>query len=96
MAMTHDYLDYLNQRVGIAPANSQEELQAAETIASLMGQHDVEPAIEEFDVPSVSGLVPAIISIAMFLGALVSGFGVGVLTLISAFSSPPCRPCWLC
>ena len=29
MAMTHDYLDYLNQRVGIAPANSQEELQAA-------------------------------------------------------------------
>ncbi|WP_129583892.1 hypothetical protein [Thermophilibacter provencensis] len=82
MAMTHDYLDYLNQRVGIAPANSQEELQAAETIASLMGQHDVEPAIEEFDVPSVSGLVPAIISIAMFLGALVSGFGVGALTLI--------------
>lgn len=82
MAMTHDYLDYLNQRVGIAPANSQEELQAAETIASLMGQHDVEPVIEEFDVPSVSGLVPAIISIAMFLGALVSGFGVGALTLI--------------
>ena len=82
MAMTHDYLDYLNQRVGIAPANSQEELQAAETIASLMGQHDVEPMIEEFDVPAVSGLVPAIISIVMFLGALVSGFGVTALTLI--------------
>lgn len=82
MAMTHDYLDYLNQRVGIAPANSQEELQAAETIASLMGQHDVEPAIEEFDAPSVSGLAPAIISIVMFLGILVSGFGMVALALV--------------
>ena len=36
MAMTHDYLDQLDQNVGIAPANSQEELQAAQTIADLM------------------------------------------------------------
>ena len=82
MAMTHDYLDFLNQRVGIAPANSQEELQAAETIAALMAQHNVEPSIEEFDAPAVSGLGRAILAIVMFLGVLVSGFGVIALTLV--------------
>ena len=82
MAMTHDYLDYLNQRVGIAPANSQEELQAAQTIARLMSHHDVEPQIEEFDAPSLAGLSAAILSVLMFVGVLVSGVGVLALTLI--------------
>ena len=82
MAMTHDYLDYLNQKVGISPANSQEELQAAQTIAGLMGQHEVEPQIEEFDVPAVSGLGKAILAIVMFLGVLVSGFGMIALALL--------------
>ena len=81
MAMTHDYLDYLNQRVGIAPANSQEELQAAQTIARLMSHHDVEPQIEEFDAPSLAGLSAAILSVLMFVGVLVSGVGVLALTL---------------
>ena len=54
MAMTHDYLDYLNQRVGIAPANSQEELQGRPDHRGLMSHHDVEPSIEEFDAPSLS------------------------------------------
>ena len=38
MAMTHDYMDYLEDQIGISPANSQEELQAAQTIAALMRQ----------------------------------------------------------
>lgn len=82
MAMTHDYLDYLNQKVGIAPANSQEELQAAQTISWLMGQHEVEPSIEEFDAPLLGGLSAAILGIVMFLGVLVSGFGVVALTVV--------------
>ena len=82
MAMTHDYLDYLNQRVGIAPANSQEELQAAQTISELMGQHDVEPSVEEFDAPSLSGLAPAALSIVMFVGVLISGVGLTVLAVV--------------
>lgn len=82
MAMTHDYLDFLNQRVDIAPANSQEELQAAETIATLMSQHDVEPSIEEFDAPVVSGMGAAVLSIVVFLGVLVSGFGVIALSIV--------------
>ena len=32
MAMTHDYLEYLDEQIGISPASSQEELQAAQTI----------------------------------------------------------------
>ena len=82
MAMTHDYLDYLNQRVGIAPANSQEELQAAETSASLMGQHDVEASVEEFDAPLVAGLTPALLAVACLLGMILIGTGVLPLTLI--------------
>lgn len=82
MAMTHDYLDYLNQRVGIAPANSQEELQAAQTIASLMGQHDLEPQVEEFDAPAISGLVPAVLSLVMLVGIVIAGVGVMALSVI--------------
>ena len=82
MAMTHDYLDYLNDNVGIAPANSQEELHAAQTIASLMRQHDVEPQIEEFDAPALSGLAKAVLSVAMLLGMVLVGTGVGVLVVV--------------
>lgn len=82
MAMTHDYMDYLNDKVGISPANSQEELQAAQTIAGLMGQHDVEPSVEEFDASVLAGTIPAILSVAMFLGVLVAGFGMVPLTVV--------------
>ncbi|WP_455136476.1 hypothetical protein [Thermophilibacter sp.] len=82
MAMTHDYLDHLNETIGISPANSQEELQAAQVISELMARHDVEPRVEEFDTPALSGLAGAVLSIAMFLGVLVSGFGILPLTLL--------------
>lgn len=82
MAMTHDYLDHLNETIGISPANSQEELQAAQVVAELMSRHDVEPHVEDFETPLLSGLTGAVLSIAMFLGVLVSGFGVLPLTLI--------------
>lgn len=82
MAMTHDYLDYLNEKVDISPANSQEELQAAEVISHLMGQHDVEPQVEEFSAPALAPLFPTILAIVMFIGTLVSGFGVLALTLV--------------
>ena len=82
MAMTHDYLDYLNEKVDISPANSQEELQAAQVISNLMEQHDVEAHVEEFSAPALAPLVPTIFTIMMFVGVLVSGFGMLVLTLV--------------
>ena len=82
MAMTHDYMDYLNEKVGICPAGSQEELQAAETIADLMRQHDVEPSIEEFDAKTFGGVIPAVLYALIFIGIVLAGIGVTVLTFI--------------
>ena len=82
MAMTHDYMDYLNEKAGICPAGSQEELQAAETIADLMRQHDVEPSIEEFDAKTFGGVVPSALYTLIFLGIVLAGIGVTALTAV--------------
>ena len=75
MAMTHDYLDQLDQNVGIAPANSQEEYQAAQTIADIMRRHGVEPSIEEFDAKAFGGVMDQILFAMLFVGMLLVGFG---------------------
>lgn len=82
MAMTHDYMDYLNDKVGICPAGSQEELQAADVIADLMRQHDVEPNIEEFDAKTLGGTLPSILYVLIFVGIVLGGIGVPVLTAL--------------
>ena len=56
MAITHDYVDYLDEQIDIAPAGSQEELQAAQTIAEEMKLHGLEATIEEFDAKSIKSL----------------------------------------
>lgn len=73
MAMTHDYLDQLDQNVGIAPANSQEEYQAAQTIADIMRRHGVEPSIEEFDAKAFGGVMDQIMFAMLFVGMLLVG-----------------------
>lgn len=73
MAMTHDYLDFLNERIEIAPANSEEELQAAQVISDLMAQHNVEPAIEDFEAPLAPGLAPTVLAIVMLVGLVLAG-----------------------
>lgn len=82
MAMTHDYLDFLNDRIDISPANSQEELQAAEVISDLMNQHDVQVSLEDFDEPVVSGLTPALLAAGSFLGIVFVGVGIVPITVI--------------
>lgn len=82
MAMTHDYLEFLDERIGISPTNSEEELHAAEVISDLMGQHDVEASVEEFGAPLVAGLTPALLAVACLLGMILVGTGVLPLTLI--------------
>lgn len=78
----HRYLDFLEQRVPIAPANTQEELQAAQTIAGVMQEHDLEVGIEEFDVSSAAPLMRGILRVALLVGILVAGMGVLVLTIV--------------
>lgn len=80
MAMTQDYLGQLNERVGIAPANSQEEYQAAQTISSMMEEYDVDPSIEEFDAHVFSALLPSVLSVLMLVGMLLGGMGLGVVS----------------
>lgn len=82
MAMTHDYLDLLDEKIAISPANSEEEFQAAEVIAELMGRHDVEASVEEFSAPVVSGLVSPLLAAASLVGMVLVGVGVLPLTLI--------------
>lgn len=82
MAMTHDYLDLLDEKIAISPANSEEELQAAKVIAELMERHDVEASVEEFSAPVVSGLVSPLLAAASLVGMVLVGVGVLPLTLI--------------
>lgn len=82
MATTQEYMDYLDDQIGISPANSQEELQAAETIAELMRNHNVDTKIEEFDANSFARLTPSILFILMFVGILFSGIDAGALPII--------------
>lgn len=82
MAMTHDYLEYLDEQIGISPAGSQEELQAAQTISDLMKRHAVDTEIEEFDARSLSKLGPAVLLALLFVGAFCLAIGSGAVTVI--------------
>lgn len=84
MAMTHDYLDYLEDQIGISPANSQEELQAAQTIADLMKKHDVDVNVEEFDAPGSGRFVRCVLLVLMFVGVILSGTGISALGVVLA------------
>ena len=73
MAKTREYMDYLDDNIGIAPAYSEEEYQASETIAGIMREHDVETSVEEFDGRASSDLVRNALVIVMFVTLLLAG-----------------------
>ena len=73
MAITHDYVDYLDEQIDIAPAGSQEELQAAQTIAEEMKIHGLEATIEEFDAKSIKSLGYSVYLIFLFIGIIFAG-----------------------
>ena len=95
MAITHDYVDYLDEQIDIAPAGSQEELQAAQTIAEEMKLHGLEATIEEFDAKSIKSLGYSIYLILLFIGVIFAGTGnaaliaFGVL-LVAGFGALTC------
>ena len=95
MAITHDYVDYLDEQIDIAPAGSQEELQAAQTIAEEMKLHGLEATIEEFDAKSIKSLGYSIYLIPLFIGVIFAGTGsallitLGVL-LVAGFGALAC------
>lgn len=101
MAITHDYVDYLNEQIEIAPAGSQEELQAAQTIAEEMKLHGLDASIEEFDAKTIKSLGYSIYMIGLFIGIILVGtsslpliiigvllvVGFGVLTCLKYFGN---------
>ena len=82
MATTRDYTDYLNDQVDIAPANSQEELDAAELIESLFAQHGLETQLQEFESPALAGLSSNIYLVILFIGIVLAGFIGTVVSLV--------------
>lgn len=82
MAKTREYMDYLDEVVGIAPANSQEEYQAADTIAGIMMDHGLDPVIEEFDAHPLGTLMVPMLSIVLFVLVLVAGLTEGTVHVV--------------
>lgn len=74
MSSTRSYLDYLDDKVDISPVNSQEELDEAQLIRSLMDEHGLETSMQEFSAPLAAELPHAILYIVLVLGTLLSGF----------------------
>lgn len=69
---TEKYLDYLDQKAPIAPANSQEELQAAEAIADVFEAHGLEAKVEEFVASGVAPTVRSVLRVIVFIGILLA------------------------
>lgn len=90
MANAHDYFEYLTGQVGISPANSQEELDAAQAIAELMREHGVETTVEEFDTAALGRLPYSILLIILFIGTFVAGIGGMGLAAIGMLLSLAC------
>ena len=74
MSSTRNYLDYLDDKVDISPVNSQEELDEAQLIRSLMDEHGLETSMQEFSAPLSAELPHAVLYIVLVLGTLLSGF----------------------
>lgn len=79
MAKTREYMDYLDEKIGIAPANSQEELQAAETIAEVMRDHGLETSIQEFESHALGVLARPLLTIVLIAGLVASGLTEGAV-----------------
>lgn len=77
MAMTRDYLDYLDDQATITPADSQEEYLAAQTILGMMAEHGVDCTMEEFDAPASGRRAYQILFVMEFLGVVLAGVDNG-------------------
>lgn len=82
MAYSRTYLDYINKSIDIAPTNSQEEVDAAQTLTQIMNDHKLD--VSQQDVFSHGwGLVAHdALYVLVFVGMLMSGFAGTVVGYI--------------
>lgn len=90
MAKSRDHLDHLCDRIGIAPANSEEEVQAAQEIAEVFESRGLEATVQDFDAPAASSLFAGVTMVVAFLGVVLAGTqvsplgGIGVVLALAA------------
>ena len=73
MPTTRDYLEYLSQKIDIAPVNSEEEYQAAGLVEGLMQSHGLETRLQDFEAPAAGRLPYQICGMVLFAGVLLAG-----------------------
>lgn len=78
MATTHDYIEYLDEKIEIAPTGTAEELNAAETIASVMRQHGVTVNLEEFTTNLSINIVDALSCVLALIGFILLALPSGL------------------
>lgn len=74
MAATRTYLNYITKHIDIAPANSQEELDAATMIQTLMSEHNLTVSQQDVATPALGTLIHDALLLLMFVAVLLSGF----------------------
>ena len=74
MAATRTYLNYITKHIDIAPANSQEELDAATMIQTLMSEHNLAVSQQDVATPALGTLIHDVLLLLMFVAVLLSGF----------------------
>ena len=91
MAKTRDYMDYLDEFVEISPANSEEEYQAAEVIAGILKDHELETSVESFETHPAGTIMLPMLMCIMFGCLVATGltegplhYGTLVATLVCA------------
>lgn len=90
MPNSRDYFDYLNEKIEISPANSQEELESGELIQRLMESHGLETTLQDFVTPAAGDLTHHLVYLVMVVGMLLSGViasAVGVVGLLLVLAS---------
>lgn len=82
MSMSEKYLDYLDSRIEIAPANSQEEVNAADILQELLSNEGLDVTRQDVTTPSDTRFIGGILLVLAFLGMVVSGIGgIGLAVL---------------
>lgn len=74
MSATRTYLDYLHENIDICPANSQEELDAAELIQDIMSAHKLEVSQEDVSFAAWGKVINHALYVLLFLGVVLAGF----------------------
>lgn len=85
MSMSDRYLAYLDQHVEIAPANSEEEVQAAQLIEQLLGSGgEIQVEQQDFECRNDTSFIAGIVAALFFVGVVIAGIG-GIAPAVLGF-----------